>query len=174
VAEESEASKRYHSLISEKGGRLRWWHKVDAPRIQALTADGFMYAELSWPGLASHRRSVAVGECEDGKYRFEGASPLSNDVRIIQEGLGNEVGQIKIILGKPSQITLSNGHSYSLRNEGFMREEWVLVDENDEPIFRVKRIYMAVEDSGEVETLNEGSTKPPMLLLMMAAWYVVH
>ena len=160
-------------MTKETGSLLKWWHKVDVPSVQALTAEGFIFAELFWPGLVGHRRQTAIGECEDGRFRFEGATALGSDVRIVRENPETEVGKIKITLGKPSVIILSDGHSYTLQNEGFLREDWVLVDENSEPLFRVKRVYIAVEDSGEVVILGEGLTRPPMLLLMMAAWYIV-
>jgi len=170
----TQSGKQLSSLIKEKGTRFKWWHQIDVPIIQILTADESTYAELFWPERVRYRGSPAVGECEDGEFKFKKASGTGSTISILQGNTETEVGQISIVIGKPSTITLSNGHGYSLRNEGFLKEEWVLVDENEEALFRVKRVFPDIQVSGEVELLGEGVTQPPLLLLMMAAWYVIH
>ena len=159
------------SLVKGEGSRFKWWHKIDAPTLQILTAEETVFAEIFWPDRVRHRGSTAVGQCEDGEFDFKKAPTTTGTVSILRDNI--EFGQIRMPIGKPSLITLSNGHGYNMRNEGFLREEWVLVDENGEPLFRVKRVFPDVEISGEIELLGEGLTDPPMSLLMMAAWYVV-
>jgi len=171
VAFGTHSGKQLISLTDEAGNRLKWWHKIDVPTIQMLMAEESVFAELSWPDLIRHRGAPAVGQCEDSEFNFTKNPAISGAVSIMREG--TEVGQIKTVIGRPSVIDLGSGHSYTLRNEGYLREDWILVDENGEPLFKMKRIYPDVQVSGEVELLGKGATEPPMLLLLMAAWYVV-
>jgi len=171
VAYGTHSGRQLSPLAREKGSRFKWWHKIDEPTIQILTGEDSVFVELCWPERVRHRGSPAVGQCEDGEFDFKKAPATANTVSILRDKV--EVGQIKMAIGRPSLITLSNGHGYSMRNEGYLREEWILVDENGESLFRIKRVFPDVEISGEVELLGDGLTDPPMTLLMMAAWYDV-
>jgi len=169
----SQSGKQLSPFMMDKDGRLKWQHKIDEPTVQVLTGEEGVYSELYWPDRVRHRGSSAIGECSDGEFNFRKSASGGNVVSILRNETTDEVGQIRLAVGRPSIITLSNGHGYKLRNEGFLKEDWVLVDESEQPLFRIKRVFPDVEVSGEVEMLGEGSTGPPMVLLLMATWYAV-
>jgi hypothetical protein len=160
-----------HRLDSIDYHSLMWKQMGFGVREFELRSNETLLGRLYWPKLLSDR---AVAESGDGKWIFDRVGFFRQEAIATEATTGLEVASFTFGWLGDGELTLANGHRYQLYGTGFLSNDWVLADENNEALITMREGRSWFKYDAELE-LQVGAVKMPELPLMLfMSWYLVY
>lgn len=156
--------------LSEFSEKFSWYKKIADKRIYELSADRKVIASLIW---TKDNGTLAEGSSAEGKWTFKRSGFFRPVVTIRKLNDEKNFATLKFSWTGESELTLSNGKKYFLRNLNLWRGEWGFVDEKNNIILQTVPNYNKRGADGFVYFNYKSVPKEELYLLILLNWYII-
>ena len=156
--------------LSEFSVKFSWYKKFDDKRIYELSEDKKVIASLFWMKDVG---TLAEGSSVEGKWTFKRTGFFKPIVTVRKLNEEKNYATLKFSWTGESELSLSNGKKYFLKNLNIWRGEWGFVDEKENIILQTVPNYNKRGADGFVYLNYKNIPKEDLYLLILLNWYII-
>ena len=150
---------------------LTWKQMSFGEREFELMSGNDLVGRLNWPKWLS---DYAVAECGDGRWGLDRVGFFRDRGVAIEAGAEAEVASVTFSWVGDSEITLANSRRYNLFKTGILGNDWVLADEAEDEVFKIKEGMRWFKHDAHINLQVGAIMVPELPLLIMLSWYLAY